>query len=80
MDIIPKSDVALPPPNLPQNPINGSTGVAQFYLLEDKITGVLALGSFEEPELDPFLATLLTGLQALKANGATRLIADVVSK
>ena len=71
------SDLTLPPGLTPPEPISG-TGVAQFYILADNKTGVLALGSFEEAEFDPFQATLLSGLQALVGQGATQLIVDVV--
>ena len=74
----PQSDIVLPPPLQPLNPVSG-TGVAEFFLLNDSKTGVLALGSFEEAEQDPFLTTLLTGLQTLVSAGATQLIVDVVS-
>ena len=46
LDTTPISDIALPPGLQPTSPVNGSSGVAQFYMLDDKITGVLALGSF----------------------------------
>ena len=75
----PQSDIVLPPPLQPANPVSG-TGVAEFFLLNDSKTGVLALGSFEEAEQDPFLTTLLSGLQTLVSAGATQLIVDVVSE
>lgn len=78
LDDKPQSDVTLPPPLQPVGPVSG-TGVAQFYVLPDGKTGVLALGSFSEPSFDPFESTLLTGLQALVSKGATQLIVDVVS-
>lgn len=78
IDDKPQSDIVLPPPLQPATPITG-TGVAQFYLLADGKTGVLALGSFDEPDFDTFQNTLLTGLQTLVSKGATQLIADVVS-
>lgn len=78
-DVAPSSDIALPPPNVPGGALNESLGVAGFFMLSDRKTGALALGSFEEDEFAPFLNTLFTGLQALKAQGATRLIVDVVS-
>ncbi len=78
IDDKPQSDVVLPPPLQPASPVAG-TGVAQFYLLKDGKTGVLALGSFEEADFDTFQNTLITGLQTLVSKGATQLIADVVS-
>ncbi|THH03064.1 hypothetical protein EW145_g6558, partial [Phellinidium pouzarii] len=74
----PLKDVVLPPPLQPASPIAG-TGVTQFYMLEDGKTGVLSLGSFEEPELDPFMTTLLSGLRTLVSSGATQLIVDVTN-
>lgn len=79
LDAIPRSDVVLPPGLQPTGtPLNGSSGVAAFYLLDDGITGVFALGSFAAADFDTFQASLLTGLQALKDKGASRLIVDVV--
>lgn len=78
VDDKPQSDIVLPPPLQPATPVSG-TGVAQFYLLQDGKTGVLALGSFDEADFDTFQNTLLVGLQTLVSKGATQLIADVVS-
>lgn len=74
-------DVALPPTISPTNPLNVSQSVNQFYLLDDKKTGVLALGSFSDGigGFEGQIETLLNGLQALKTLGATQLIVDVVS-
>ncbi|KAJ7924911.1 hypothetical protein B0H13DRAFT_1976670 [Mycena leptocephala] len=58
--------------------LNESYSVAQFYLLNDNITGVLALGSFSAANFSAFMGSLLDGLQELKSLGATRLIVDVV--
>lgn len=79
LDDKPQSDVVLPPPLQPAGPVSG-TGVAQFYLLPDGKTGVLALGSFSESSFDAFETTLITGLQTLVSKGATQLVVDVVSK
>lgn len=81
LDNQPLSDVLLPvalSPALPLHP--GSQGVAQYYMLEDGVTGVMALGSFSESVVGykAFLAGFLTGLQGLKASGAQKLIIDVV--
>lgn len=75
-DAIPQ-DVVLPPTLTPGTPISDG-GVAQFYQLSDKKTGVLALGSFSASSYEGFHQALLDGLQALKAAGSTRLIVDVV--
>lgn len=73
------SDVVLPPGLQPSlNPVNGSRNAAQFYMLKDKKTGVLALGSFSDTDFSPFLDSLLQGLVSLKSQGATQLVVDVV--
>ncbi|KAI0343270.1 hypothetical protein BDW22DRAFT_1413290 [Trametopsis cervina] len=79
LDTAPVQDVALPPGLVPTNPVSGSTGVSEFHLLADGKTGVLALGSFSENSFTGFEKTLLTGLQNLKAAGATQLIVDVTN-
>ncbi|KAF7325770.1 Peptidase S41 family protein ustP [Mycena kentingensis (nom. inval.)] len=78
LDTVPLSDIVLPPelqPGLPA--LNGSFGVGTFYMQPDGITGVLALGSFSGADFDTMESSLLTGLQSLKALGATQLIVDV---
>jgi hypothetical protein len=80
-DDTPLTNVVLPQPLQPSlPPVPGSRSVSQFYMLDDKKTGVLALGSFSDTVYEPFLAGLLEGLQSLKAEGATQLIIDVVRK
>jgi hypothetical protein len=80
LDATPLSDVDLPEELLPLPvPLNESYSVAQFYLLNDNITGVLALGSFSAANFTAFMGSLLNGLQELKSLGANRLIIDVVS-
>ncbi|EJC99199.1 uncharacterized protein FOMMEDRAFT_148756 [Fomitiporia mediterranea MF3/22] len=78
LDDKPQTDVVLPSPLQPASPVAG-TGVSQFFLLDDGKTGVLALGSFEEPDFDTFETTLLSGLQTLVGKGATQLIVDVTN-
>jgi hypothetical protein len=79
LDNMPLSDVVLPPTLLPGTlPLNESYNVAKFYMLEDGVTGVLALGSFAAPYFLPFQSSLLKGLLALKRAGAKQLIVDVV--
>ncbi|RDB28060.1 Peptidase S41 family protein ustP [Hypsizygus marmoreus] len=80
LDTSPLSDVVLPPilvPSLPAAP--GSRAAAQFYLLKDGKTGVLALGSFSDSDYFAFLNSLLEGLISLKAQGATQLVIDVTN-
>lgn len=72
-------DIALPPGLTPPNPVNGSAGVAQSFMLDDRKTGVLALGSFSDTSFDGLEQAMLSGLQSLKAAGAKQLIVDVVS-
>ncbi len=78
LDTTPLSDVVLPPPLVPPSPVNGSRNAAQFFLLDDKKTGVLALGSFSDNDFDAFLNSFLQGLLNLKSLGATQLVVDVV--
>ena len=79
LDDKPASDVVLPPGLTPAAPVAGSSGVAQFFVLPDKKTGVLALGSFSANSFDQLQNTLLVGLQSLVSAGTTQLIVDVVS-
>ncbi|KNZ75430.1 hypothetical protein J132_02763 [Termitomyces sp. J132] len=80
LDGMPMSDIELPEELQPTMPaLNESYSVAQFYLLEDNITGVLALGSFSAENFTIFGQSLLNGLQELKARGATRLVVDVTN-
>ncbi|KAG6821171.1 hypothetical protein H0H93_005391 [Arthromyces matolae] len=78
LDGMPMSNIALPEELQPKAPfLNESYSVAQFYLLNDNITGVLALGSFSAENFTEFGIRLLSGLQELKTRGATRLVVDV---
>lgn len=78
LDATSQQNVALPPGLTPLSPLNGSSGVIEFHMLNDTETGVLALGSFAAGSFDDMQESLLTGLQNLKNKGATRLIVDVV--
>ncbi|KAF5321011.1 hypothetical protein D9619_001895 [Psilocybe cf. subviscida] len=80
LDAVPLTDINLPEhlqPGLPA--LDESYSVAQFYMLDDKRTGVLALGSFSAKNFTLFGASLLKGLQGLKQKGATKLIVDVTN-
>ncbi|PPQ97377.1 hypothetical protein CVT26_006611 [Gymnopilus dilepis] len=80
LDAVPLSDIDLPEhlqPSLPAS--NQSYSVAQFYLLNDNVTGVLALGSFSAKNFSAFGESLLNGLLDLKASGAKQLIVDVTN-
>lgn len=79
LDSLPLTDVVLPPTLTPGNPVNGSRGVAQFFMLDDGKTGALALGSFVDDDFNAFLTAMLQGLLTLKSLGATQLVVDVVS-
>ena len=80
LDANPLSDIELPRELQPSLiPLNESYSVAQFYMLNDTITGVLALGSFSAPNFTAFGERLLDGLQGLTKLGAKNLIVDVVS-
>ncbi|KAI0792260.1 hypothetical protein C8Q75DRAFT_792008 [Abortiporus biennis] len=79
VDSSPPLDVVLPPALTPINPVAGSSGVAQFFMLNDNITGVLALGSFSANSFDGLEQAMLSGLQSLKSAGATQLIVDVTN-
>ncbi|KAJ7217955.1 hypothetical protein GGX14DRAFT_439051 [Mycena pura] len=80
LDATPSWDVELPEEMLPvPAALNASYSVAQFYMLDDSVTGVLALGSFSAPNYTAFMGSLLDGLVELKARGATRLIVDVTN-
>ena len=79
LDGTPLTNIDLPEHLQPSVPaLNQSYSVAQFYILNDNITGVLALGSFSAENYTAFGLSLLTGLQELKTAGAERLIVDVV--
>ena len=58
--------------------MNASNSVALFYMMTDGETGVLALGSFQDSDYQEFGMRLLRGLKQLKAQGATKLVIDVV--
>jgi hypothetical protein len=73
LDSAPRSDVELPAALAPPAGLPGSSGVAQFFLLPDNATGVLALGSFSAASFDDLQNATLNGLQTLVKRGATRL-------
>lgn len=77
LDSAPATDIDLPTPLQPANPVDGF-GVGQFYLLDDGLTGVLALGSFSGNSYDLMMQGLLDGLLELRSRGAQRLVVDVV--
>jgi hypothetical protein len=52
LDSAPEVDAVLPPVLTPTNPLPGGYSVAQFYMLDDGKTGVMALGSFSASSYD----------------------------
>ncbi|KAH9927956.1 uncharacterized protein BXZ73DRAFT_78411 [Epithele typhae] len=62
-------------PTVPQ--VNGSTGVIKSYMLEDKKTAVMFVGSFEPDDFDSFQTDTVAAFADFKAAGATRLIVDL---
>ena len=79
LDGLPLTEIKLPKDLQPDiSALKQSYGVVQFYILNDNITGVLALGSFSGEDSTTLGIRLLTGLQGLKTAGAERLIVDVV--
>jgi hypothetical protein len=80
LDAIPMTNIDLPERLQPsQSALNSSYDVAQFYMLKDNVTGVLALGSFSARNFTAFQESMLQGLLDLKAKGAEQLVVDVVS-
>jgi hypothetical protein len=73
LDTAPPSDVVLPPGLAPPAGLNGSASVAQFYMLPDNKTGVLALGSFSGADFATLQNSTLAGLQNLLSLGAKQL-------
>jgi hypothetical protein len=73
LDTSPPSDVVLPPGLAPPAGLNGSASVAQFYMLPDNKTGVLALGSFSGADFATLQNSTLGGLQNLLKLGAKQL-------
>lgn len=79
LDSGPFSDISLPETLSPDiEALNSSYSVAEFFILDDGITGVLALGSFSAKNYTHFGRALLAGLKGLREKGAEQLIVDVV--
>ncbi|KAH6913966.1 hypothetical protein BKA70DRAFT_1260005 [Coprinopsis sp. MPI-PUGE-AT-0042] len=80
LDAISLADIELPETMQPAlAPLNSSYSVAEFYMLKDNSTGVLALGSFSAKNYTRFGESLLNGLLDLKEAGAERLVVDVTN-
>lgn len=80
LDAVPLGDIDLPETMQPGlTPLNSSYSVAEFYMLQDNKTAVLALGSFSAKNFTRFGESLLNGLLELKEAGAKRLVVDVTN-
>lgn len=80
LDGLPMSDIDLPETMQPPlTSMNSSYSVADFYMLPDNRTGVLALGSFSAKNFTRFGEALRDGLFELKEQGAERLVVDVTN-
>ncbi|KAF9467146.1 hypothetical protein BDZ94DRAFT_1249683 [Collybia nuda] len=81
-DIIDKSNLSaidLPPrfqPNLP--PVAGSGGVIKSFILPDKKTGVMFVGSFGG-DFDGFQSDTVAAINSFKAAGVTQLLIDLTN-
>ncbi|KAF8270072.1 hypothetical protein EI94DRAFT_1798564 [Lactarius quietus] len=76
----PSDVIALPAqyqPSLAVVDTNASYMVS--YMLPDDITGVIFVGSFEEPDNDQFQADLANTISSLTDAGATRLLMDLTN-
>ena len=77
IDVTAVTDISLPEALNPPSAVSGN-GTAMFYM-QGKV-GVLAIGSFSTGAgYDDWFTILTSGLNELKAQGATHLIVDVVS-
>ncbi|KIY66871.1 hypothetical protein CYLTODRAFT_423021 [Cylindrobasidium torrendii FP15055 ss-10] len=80
LDASPMTNIELPEKLQPAlNPLNESYSVAEFFLLNDNTTGVLALGSFSAAKFSTFQSSLHKGLKGLKDAGAKKLVVDVTN-
>ncbi|KAI0053221.1 hypothetical protein FA95DRAFT_941421 [Auriscalpium vulgare] len=77
VDLAPKQAVALPGPFVPTLPqVNGSTGVIKSYILDDKKTGVMFIGSFEG-DYTQFQTDTVAAIAQFQASGVTNLLIDL---
>ncbi|KAF5393296.1 hypothetical protein D9757_000663 [Collybiopsis confluens] len=80
VDALPLTNIALPEVLHPLTPaLNESYSVAQFYMLKDNTTGILALGSFSAANFTALQLSLLDGLEKVRSLGATQLLVDVTN-
>ncbi|KAF9474386.1 hypothetical protein BDN70DRAFT_884883 [Pholiota conissans] len=72
--------VGLPGPFLPTAPpVDGSEDVIKSFILPDKKTGVMFVGSFEPSDFDQFQSDVVATTAAFKAAGVTQLLIDLTN-
>ncbi|KAI9463958.1 hypothetical protein BJY52DRAFT_1184373 [Lactarius psammicola] len=85
---IPPKGITRPPPDAvglprqfqPSLPVvNTNATFMVSYVLPDGITGVLFVGSFEEPSIEQFQLDIAATITSLKGAGATRLLIDLTN-
>ncbi|KAI0372476.1 hypothetical protein BV20DRAFT_1050796 [Pilatotrama ljubarskyi] len=75
-----KNAVGLPSqfePTLP--PVNGSEGVIKSFILPDKKTGVMFVGSFEPDDFDQFQTDVQATITQFKKSGVSQLLVDLTN-
>ncbi|CDO74428.1 hypothetical protein BN946_scf184880.g2 [Trametes cinnabarina] len=80
VDVAPKNAVGLPSqfePTLP--PVNGSEGVIKSFILPDKKTGVMFVGSFEPDDFFQFQTDVLATVMQFKQEGVSQLLIDLTN-
>ncbi|KAH8102238.1 hypothetical protein BXZ70DRAFT_62790 [Cristinia sonorae] len=79
IDASQKKAVGLPGPFIPTAPpVDGSTGVIKSFILPDKKTGVMFVGSFEG-DFEQFQTDTVAAVQQFKASGVTHLLIDLTN-
>ncbi|KAI0772808.1 hypothetical protein BD413DRAFT_34506 [Trametes elegans] len=80
VDISKKVSVGLPTqfqPTLP--PVNGSEGVIKSYILSDKKTGVMFVGSFEPDDFDGFQTDVQATVTHFQQEGVSQVLIDLTN-
>ncbi|KAI0657448.1 hypothetical protein C8Q70DRAFT_1055626 [Cubamyces menziesii] len=80
VDVSAKNAVGLPSqfePTLP--PVNGSEGVIKSFILPDKKTGVMFVGSFEPDDFFQFQTDVQTTITAFQEAGVSQLLIDLTN-